>query len=32
MNRKVYKGYIIDKSQKNKKIFETLKITNKKTI
>lgn len=32
MNKKVYKGYIIDKSQKNKKIFDTLKITNKKTI
>lgn len=32
MSKKVYKGYIIDKSQKDKKIFETLQITNQKTI
>lgn len=29
---KNYMGYIIDKSQKDKKIFEKLKITNQKTI
>lgn len=32
MSEKIYKGYIIDKSQKDKKIFETLQITNQKTI
>lgn len=32
MSEKIYKGYIIDKSQKDKKIFNTLKITNNKTI
>ena len=32
MSEKIYKGYIIDKSQKDRKIFETLQITNKKTI
>lgn len=29
---KIYKGYIIDKSQKSRKIFDTLRITNQKTI
>lgn len=32
MSEKIYKGYIIDKSQKDRKIFETLQITNQKTI
>ena len=32
MNEKIYKGYIIDKSQKDKSIFKTLNITNHKTI
>lgn len=32
MEEKIYKGYIIDKSQKNKNIFNTLEISNKKTI
>ncbi len=32
MSEKIYKGYIIDKSQKNRKIFDTLRITNQKTI
>lgn len=32
MGEKIYKGYIIDKSQKNKNIFNTLEISNKKTI
>lgn len=32
MSEKIYKGYIIDKSQKNRTIFDTLRITNQKTI
>lgn len=32
MSEKIYKGYIIDKSQKNREIFDTLRITNQKTI
>lgn len=32
MGNKVYLGYIIDKSQKDKSVFNTLTITNKKSI
>lgn len=32
MSEKIYNGYIIDKSQKSRKIFDTLRITNQKTI
>lgn len=32
MGEKIYKGYIIDKSQKDRKIFKTLQVTNQKTI
>ena len=32
MKNKVYIGYIIDKSQKDKTIFNNLTITNKKSI
>ncbi|MDE6698640.1 MAG: hypothetical protein K2J91_04090, partial [Lachnospiraceae bacterium] len=32
MENKVYLGYIIDKSQKDKSVFNTLTITNKKSI
>lgn len=32
MSEKIYKGYIIDKSLKSRKIFDTLRITNQKTI
>lgn len=32
MKEKIYKGYLIDKSQKDKRIFKTLNITNQKRI